>query len=787
MRFLLPLLLMAVYLLGTGAAHAQTLYPSTSKVQVNNLEGERIEAPFTGGFLKPQFQNIDLNRDGIKDLLVLDLAASSGGESILTYLGNGERFVYAPSYRQYLPPHLYDWIQVVDMTGDGRLDLVTNGNAFVENPILSFASRMFIYRDVSTGNEPPRYKRAFTDSFGAFYDDPIGERLTYLTTRASFDRPLIRDLDGDGDYDFLGFTGRESSRLQGIYNRSIEETGKADTLILQQYTGCWGRFEESVFSAELRSVYCDELADTRREKNAALHTGSGLGGLDYDGDGDLDLLLSDTGLDSFTFLVNGRVEEGLDHDSIIAFRNDFPPGATQVDLPTCPAAYNVDCDFDGDQDLLVAPYEPEGNLEQYKTLDQIWWYENTGSDASPSFELRTRSFLQERSLDFGFMARPLAHDFNQDGTLEILVAHAGDRNLTETQTDRLALLQTQSRGDTVLYQLVDDNFLQLREDSLQQLVPTAGDLNGDGKADLLLGNAQGRLIYFENTSSQSDLAFTRTNIGINVIDVGTSASPCLYDLNQDGKLDILVGTARGAIRYYRNTGTVNTPAFQLESDTLGRILAAPEWNDSLYTILNTAAHPTVADLNNDGTDELLVGNEYGQVIRYTIRPEALNQAWEGKAVDYTSPLDSSLHRIAVGGMASPTVGFIDSDTLPDLLVGSERGGLMLFSTNYAAPILTDTGVKPVPEQTEEASLRLYPNPTQSQFYLEPEKGELISSEAVHVSIYSPLGQRVQAHRFAPDQNRLVLSLEGRPSGIYFVQVRTSSGRNLGRFRVVHHH
>jgi hypothetical protein len=39
------------------------------------------------------------------------------------------------------------------------------------------------------------------------------------------------------------------------------------------------------------------------------------------------------------------------------------------------------------------------------------------------------------------------------------------------------------------------------------------------------------------------------------------AAPIIYDFDNDGLEDLIVGTFKGEFRFYKNTGTKNTPAY----------------------------------------------------------------------------------------------------------------------------------------------------------------------------------------------------------------------------------
>ena len=109
--------------------------------------------------------------------------------------------------------------------------------------------------------------------------------------------------------------------------------------------------------------------------------------------------------------------------------------------------------------------------------------------------------------------------------------------------------------------------------------PTFGDLDSDGDVDMLVGDLYGKLHYFENIAGVGQPAtFSAPVVDYMQIDVGDFSAPQLIDLNRDEKLDLIVGEQDGNINYFENTGTVNAPIFTLIDDSLGNVFVNEKWN-----------------------------------------------------------------------------------------------------------------------------------------------------------------------------------------------------------------
>ncbi|MBC6479008.1 MAG: VCBS repeat-containing protein [Hormoscilla sp. GM7CHS1pb] len=83
--------------------------------------------------------------------------------------------------------------------------------------------------------------------------------------------------------------------------------------------------------------------------------------------------------------------------------------------------------------------------------------------------------------------------------------------------------------------------------------PTFADLDGDGDLDIWMGEYHGNFMYQENQGTASSPTFgTPQYDPFGLADVGNYSSPTLADLDGDGLLDLLVGNSDGKIIYFKN-------------------------------------------------------------------------------------------------------------------------------------------------------------------------------------------------------------------------------------------
>ena len=139
---------------------------------------------------------------------------------------------------------------------------------------------------------------------------------------------------------------------------------------------------------------------------------------------------------------------------------------------------------------------------------------------------------------------------------------------------------------------------------------TFADIDGDGDLDLVVGRGTGDLNYYENTGTASAPTYTvRTGTAnpFNGIDVGSASTPTFADIDGDGLLDLVVGEFDGNLNYYENTGTASAPVYSARTGT------ANPWDGINVGGYST---PTFADIDGDGDLDLVVGESSGNLNYY---------------------------------------------------------------------------------------------------------------------------------------------------------------------------
>lgn len=124
------------------------------------------------------------------------------------------------------------------------------------------------------------------------------------------------------------------------------------------------------------------------------------------------------------------------------------------------------------------------------------------------------------------------------------------------------------------------------------------DWNNDGYDDILVGDRNGYVSYFERNSDGSLKAYVRLKSGGAAIDAGYNSAPDFVDWDNDGDLDMLVGSYyNSTIRLYVNTGTIS--AYKFDGYTDLKI--------GTYTPKYAGSYPSFYDMNDDGLFDIVIG------------------------------------------------------------------------------------------------------------------------------------------------------------------------------------
>ena len=311
--------------------------------------------------------------------------------------------------------------------------------------------------------------------------------------------------------------------------------------------------------------------------------------------------------------------------------------------------YVMDCNGDGKKDLLVGDHD-----------GFIYLYLNQNTDADPVFGPGERL----KAVDTG---EALICQLNPKMTFGDLTGSGSRDIVLGNNVGTVAFIPNRATDGTLQFAIADARNVQTRSGDLDvgyYAYPELVDWGNTGQLDLVVGNIDGDLILFRNLGRRGEPLFDE---GEKIPGIERAMYPCAYfvDWNGDGKKDLILGHRDGTVLLYRNVGSDSEPRFEKHD--------VARHADGQPVDVGLLSHPVAVDWNNNGTFDLVVGNDPGLVTVF------LNVGTE------TEPIFGEGRHLKDGGgeliMGVHSVfAFSDfnGDGRQDLIVGHEEERLRIF-------------------------------------------------------------------------------------------------------------
>lgn len=673
--------------------------------------GHTLPIPWAGGLNSVHFSEVDLNLDGVPDLLGFE----KHGHRLLPFLRTGNAFQYAPQYARCFPD-LHDWVILYDYNHDGKADIFTYGLASVR-----------VFENIS---EDTLQFRLVADPLTAFYYNG------YTNIYASPDDYLVvDDIDQDGHLDILNFwvMGKYVHQL-----RNYAEEG--DPFDFRLENECWGHFEEA---ADNNAVTLFSDCESKSGDDHTRHTGSSMLLHDFDGNALPDLLLGDVDSPYNILLYN----HGTLDDARMTMQDTAFPTSMPIRLYSMPAASFVTLPGRDAPSLVVSPSDP--SLTKSQDLNSVWVYDYNAD--IQQYTLSQTDFLQGEMLDVGSGCHPVLFDFDGDGLLDLFVGNYGQFDsanvingwLTSFFSSSVSYYRNTGTTDSPVFSLQTRDFGNLKSLGFHALHPTFGDFDGDGLTDMLCGQEDGTLLLVPHSRLVTGNGTLNTRFAD--IDVGESGTPQCFDLDGDGRKDLIIGNRRGLLTFYRNIGG-SVAEFQKITDTLGgvdmRDFTQSYFGYSVPCFYRNAQYGTV----------LFCAGELGEVAYYKQIDGNLDGVFERTEVNLAETIGGVAYPFCEGRRVSAAVADLNGDARPDMILGNYAGGAAYFE-----------GVTPAPHSAlphrERPEIVVRPNPTNGKVVVDG-----LPSGFHWMEIFDYQGRKVA------ESSQRGCDLSSCPSGLYFVLV-----------------
>lgn len=179
--------------------------------------------------------------------------------------------------------------------------------------------------------------------------------------------------------------------------------------------------------------------------------------------------------------------------------------------------------------------------------------------------------------------------------------------------------------------------------------PSAGDIDGDGLPEIVVGAFSGRLHAWRSDGSPVP-GWPQMLLGSGEVETGIAGGASLDDIDRDGRQEICVATLSGRVWVFGGNGIARR----------GWPKTLPPAEDPPNPASVLAA-PALADLDGDGTPDVIVATNAGWV-----------HAWDASGASLPGWPVEVPHR-ARAGFGGAAVGDIDGDGRPEVIVACEQG------------------------------------------------------------------------------------------------------------------
>jgi hypothetical protein len=461
----------------------------------------------------------------------------------------------------------------------------------------------------------------------------------------------FRDIDGQLRYRYAGLKVMDARGME--INAAIQKEGEDFSIVVNDAQALYPILIDPL------STSADWILDSNMTTSPAFGSCVSSAG-DVNGDGYSDVIVG------ATFYDNNQADEGrayvyyggqagLSNTPSWTYENNRPNSRLGSSI-----ANAGDVNGDGYSDIIVgAYYASNGNSNE--GIVYVFHGSATGLSATPDWTMEG----EQNGISFGTSVAS-AGDVNGDGFSDVVIGADGFDN-GETNEGKAFVFHGSDNGLSLTVNWAFEG--NLANASFGSSVAGAGDVNGDGYSDVIVGapgftnveDSEGRAFAFYGGESglSATANWTRES---NQIDAyfGNSVSSA-GDVNGDGYSDVIVGAY-----YYQNSQMDEGRAFVYHGGATG--LANSNWTaeSNLISGLFGRSVSAAGDVNGDGYSDVIVG----AYISGTGKAYVYQGSSNGLSVtsNWTAPLtDSPNSRF---GSTVASAGDVNGDGFSEVIVGA---------------------------------------------------------------------------------------------------------------------
>ena len=321
-------------------------------------------------------------------------------------------------------------------------------------------------------------------------------------------------------------------------------------------------------------------------------------------------------------------------------------------IPVSPTAKNVlSADLNNDGKMDFANSNDITNNGGFANI-------NTSTTGTPS--LQNFNSLLSSTSKYKVNASFLPLDINLDGRTDIFGI-----NGTNSSQALLYYIKNTTTGTTfssITGNTTNTDSYNQKLNATNYFSGASGDLNGDGKADVVLSGT-GRVSVLKNTTTQGNpevKTFSFIESATKAINTGIGYTVKLADLDLDGKLDVIsTNSTAGFVSVFRN-------------DSANMNLSIMDAQHFALTGLNATYGLALADMNGDGKLDVVVSDNIAQ-IAYLENTSSVG----------TISFAPSITIINTGAYPQLEIADIDGDYKPDIIATNATNGIVLFRNRVA--------------------------------------------------------------------------------------------------------